>query len=402
MEVCALEKITREYFDFPAERRGTDCFKYDYPMPEGARSDALQMWVADMDLRTAPEIIEALEKASAHGIFGYGYPDGSYDEAVCGWYKRRMGREILPEWITPTPGIVFAVSVAIRAVTEPGDSVLIQQPVYHPFAKQIAANGRTVCVNRLHYTGSSYTADYEDFEAQITENRVKAFVLCSPHNPVAKVWTRDELRRMCEICARHNVVIISDEIHSDFIYPGYAHTPTASLSGEIAALTVTCTAPSKTFNIAGLQGSNIIISNPELRKKYESAFAATGCGGLNCLSIAATKAAYTHGDAWLDALTDYLSGNVRILREGLEGTGIGLTEPQGTYLMWLDCRGLGLDDGALDRFFLNRAGIRMNAGAMFGEGGSGFMRMNIACPRAAVEEAVLRIRAALAEKENRS
>lgn len=390
-----MEKLSASFFDNVIDRRGTDCYKYDAPLPEGARKDVLPMWVADMDFQTAPAVIEALQKASLHGIFGYTFPDAEYDRLVCDWYRRRMDWQIEPSTIVKTPGVVFAVSMAICAVTQPGDGVLIQQPVYHPFANIIRENGRSLVVNELVLENGAYRVDYADFEAKITEHKVKAFVLCSPHNPVAKVWTREELETMCAICLKHGVIIISDEIHSDFIFPSGRHIPTASLSPEIAARTITCTAPSKTFNIAGLQASNIIISDPDLRAAYERTFGATGCGGLNGLSIAATKAAYRDGEGWLEGLLDYLWGNVRILKEGLQNTPIRMIQPQGTYLMWLDCRDLGLSADELNDFFLQKAGLWCNRGDMFGDAGAGFMRMNIGCTHATVCEAVRRLREAL-------
>ena len=392
-----MEKLPESFYDCHIERSGTDCYKYDAPLPEGAREDTLPMWVADMDIRTVPAVTEALTKASAHGIFGYAFTDAEYDRLVCDWYKKRMDWDIEPAWIVKTPGVVFAVGMAVQAYTQPGDSVLIQQPVYHPFANVIRDNGRLTVVNELVCENGTYHVDYADFEEKITENKVKAFVLCSPHNPIAKVWTRQELETMCEICRKHGVIIISDEIHSDFVYPGFRHIPTASLSPEIAMRTVTCTAPSKTFNIAGLQASNIIIPDAQLRKRYEATFHATGCGGLNCLSIVATKAAYREGEAWLEGLLDYLSENVRILREELKNTPISLIEPEGTYLMWLDCRALGMTADALNAFFLQKAGVWCNRGDMFGAGGAGFMRMNIGCTHGTVREAVRRLQLATEE-----
>ncbi len=389
-----MEKIAASYFERLIDRRGTDCYKYDAPLPEGAREDALPMWVADMDLQTAPAVIEALQKASAHGIFGYTFPDAEYDRLVCDWYRRRMNWEIDPTSIVKTPGVVFAVSMAICAVTQTGEGVLIQQPVYHPFRDMILKNGRMPVITELVRTQDGYEVDFEDFEAKITEHKVKAFVLCSPHNPVAKVWMRQELEKMCELCVKHGVVIISDEIHSDFIYPGSKHIPTATLSPEIAARTITCTAPSKTFNIAGLQASNIIISDPDLRTAYERTFGATGCGGLNGLSVTATKAAYRDGEGWLDGLLDHLSENIRILKDGLRSTPIRMVQPQGTYLMWLDCRELGLSADGLNDFFLQKAGLWCNRGDMFGAAGTGYMRMNIGCTHATVREAVRRLQEA--------
>lgn len=394
-----MEKLSASYYDFAPSRQGTGCYKYDAPLPAAARADTIPMWVADMDIRTAPAVIDALQAACAHGIFGYAGPDAAYDDLVCKWYERRMHWHIQPQWICKTPGIVFAVSMAICAVTDKAESVLIQQPVYHPFAHVIQNNGRQLVVTELVNKNGKYEVDFADFEAKIIKNKVKAFLLCSPHNPIAKVWTRQELEEMSRICIKHGVIIISDEIHSDFIYAGNVHIPMATLSEEVAARTITCTAPSKTFNIAGLQASNIIISEPKLRQAYQAVFEATGCGGLNCLSLVATKTAYREAEPWLEGLLDYLSENIRILREGLQHTPIRMTPAQGTYLMWLDCRALGMTADGLNEFFLQKAGLWCNRGDMFGAGGEGFMRMNIGCTHETVHKAVERLQHAMEERE---
>lgn len=387
----ASDKIDLSFFDTVYDRSNTGSVKYD----RLAGSDVIPMWIADMDFKVPPEVTAALTAAAEHGIFGYTDTDAEYDEALVNWYSQRMGWEILPEWNVKTPGVIFAISAAIRAFTEPGDAVIICQPVYYPFEKMITANGRKLTVSQLRLENGRYEIDFEDFEKKISDNAVKLFLLCSPHNPVGRVWTKEELSEIGRICLKHNVLIAADEIHSDFIYSGFVHTPAASLSDSIAEQTITCTAPSKTFNLAGLQAANIIVKNPVLRQKLQNACSAAGYGNLNTMAIAAVKAAYRYGQPWLDALLEYLKNNVSLLREALDGSSITLIQPEGTYLMWLDCRSLKLNDRELKSFFVREAGLYLHSGSVFGAGGSGFMRMNIACPKAVLSKGADRLRQAL-------
>jgi cystathionine beta-lyase len=355
--------------------------------------DVIPMWIADMDFKAPAEVTEALGRAAGHGIFGYTDPDESYEQAVCGWYGRNFGWTPGPGWNVRVPAVVYAVAAAIRALTAEGDAVLIQQPVYYPFMDMIKANNRTLIINELRLDDGRYDMDYEDFEQKIRQNHVRLFILCSPHNPVGRVWTKAELSRLGEICLKYGVYIVSDEIHSDFVYAPHRHTVFADVSPEVADRTITCTAPTKIFNLAGLQTANIFISNERLRAVFQRECAKTGYHLLNVMGIAATIAAYTHGQGWRDELIRYLEGNAAFLRDALSGANgaVRLIKPEGTYLMWLDCRGLGLDDGKLNAFFMEKARLWLHKGVTFGKSGSGFMRMNIACPRRVLAQAVNRL-----------
>lgn len=393
-EEVFMYSISPDYFDTVYDRHTAGDIKYQ---PISGVGNVIPMWIADMDFKAPPAVEEALMKSAKHGIFGYTKTDEEYDNLIVSWYKRRMGWHINPEWILKAPGVMFAISAAIRALTEEDDCVIICQPVYYPFAKIVAANRRRLVVSELQLTNGRYKIDFSDFETKIKQYSVKAFLLCSPHNPVGRVWTRDELSEIGRICCKYNVIIVSDEIHSDFVYGNQNHIPISTLSEEIAARTVTCTAPSKTFNLAGLQASNIIISSTDIRRKVHRVLRATGYGELNTMAIAATKAAYKDGEAWLDALLPYLQENIRILGEACAETGgkISLIQPEGTYLMWLDCRRCGLSDIELADFFLKQAKVRLHSGTTFGAGGSGFVRMNIACPKALLLKAITQIDSAI-------
>lgn len=377
-------------FDEIIERKDTDSLKYDFAARRGKPEGLLSLWVADMDFRAPQCVIDALTEKSAHGIFGYSESREDYVEVLQSWFSRRFNWQIQPEWLVKTPGVVFAICAAIRALTQKGDAVLIQQPVYYPFTESITVNHRTLVVNELNFDGSGYTVDYEDFEQIIVHHNVKLFILCNPHNPVGRVWTRKELVRMGDICVKHGVTVISDEIHADFVYPGHKHTIFASLKPEFEDITITCTAPTKTFNLAGLQISNIFVSNRTIRSRIRQEINRCGYSQLNVMGLVACKAAYTKGEDWLEALKDYLAENLKLLRSFLVANipQIKLIEPQGTYLVWLDCTSLGLSDKALDEFIIHRAKLWLDAGTMFGQGGSGFQRINIACPRSLLQQAL--------------
>lgn len=385
-------------FDEMILRKNTDSIKYDFAARRGKPDDLLPLWVADMDFRTPQCIVDALTEKSLHGIFGYSESSEAYFDVLQGWFARRFNWSIESEWLIKTPGVVFAICAAIRSLTQEGDTVLIQQPVYYPFSESIRLNNRNMIINELVYNGSSYSVDFEDFEQQIEQNKVKLFILCSPHNPVGRVWTRDELTRMGDICLRHGVVVISDEIHADFVYPGYEQLVFANLKPEFADIAITCTAPTKTFNLAGLQISNIFIANRELRSRFRREIARCGYSQLNIMGLVACKAAYSaEGGEWLEELKAYLAENLAFLREFIQTRipAIKLVEPQGTYLVWLDCKALGLDDKALDEFIIQQAKLWLDAGTMFGQGGSGFQRVNIACPRALLKQALDQLEAAV-------
>ncbi len=386
-------EIDDSFFDTVHKRRGTNSLKYDC-FPDDP--DVIQLWVADMDFKVAPAIREALKKTVEHGIFGYGIVDGDYEKSVIGWYGRRMNWDIKESWIIKAPGVLFAIAAAVRALSEKGDGVLICQPVYHPFARLIESNRRRTVISELKLIEGRYEPDFEDIEQKIKENAVKLFLLCSPHNPAGRVWTKEELTELGRICLKHNVKIISDEIHSDFVFCGRPHLPIASLSEELSDITVTCTSPTKTFNIAGIQAANIIIANPELRRKVGEACEATfGCE-LNVMAAAAVKAAYNHGEEWLDGLLEYIKGNFDVLRRAFpKEEKISLIEPEGTYLAWIDCRQALPEENDLEEYFLKNAKVRVHNGAIFGNGGEGFIRVNTACPRVLLIEAADRMKQAI-------
>lgn len=384
-------------FDEMIERNNTDSLKYDFAAHRGKPDDLLPLWVADMDFRTPPCVVDALTQKSAHGIFGYSESREDYFDVLQGWFSRRFNWQIRPDWLIKTPGVVFAICTAIRALTQEGDAVLIQQPVYYPFTEAIEVNRRKLIVNELIFDRSGYKIDFDDFEQKIVRHSVKLFILCSPHNPVGRVWTKEELVRMGDICVQHGVTVISDEIHADFIYPGNTHIVFAGLKPEFEDITVTCTAPSKTFNLAGLQISNIFAANRTRRSRIRQELNRSGYSQLNIMGIVACKAAYLKGEPWLEELKSYLTENLAFLRAFLEAhiPDIRLVEPQGTYLVWLDCRALNLNDAALDELFVSRAKLWLDAGTMFGQGGSGFQRINIACPRALLKKALEQLAGAL-------
>lgn len=384
-------------FDKIVERKGTNCLKYDFARERGKREDVLPLWVADMDFETAPEIQEKLHQAVAHGIFGYSESKADYFKAVSEWYRNHFGWEVKRNWLVKTPGVVFALAAAVRAFTREGESVLLQQPVYYPFTEVITDNDRVCINNPLKLVDGHYEIDFEDFEEKIIRHRVKLFLLCSPHNPVGRVWKKWELKKLGDICVRHGVVVVSDEIHSDFTWAGHQHFVFASLSEEIAGITVTCTAPSKTFNLAGLQVSNIFISDPELKKRFKKSVAQAGYSQVNLMGLVACQAAYENGEEWLLQLKIYLKDNLAFVRNFLHERlpEIELIEPEGTYLIWLDFRKLGLTEAEREDLIVNRAKLWLDSGSMFGPDGEGFERINIACPRAVLDRALTQLEAAV-------
>ena len=384
-------------FDEIIDRRGTWSIKHDFAVERGKPEDLLPLWVADMDFKTAPAITEALSQAVSHGIFGYSESKQEYFDAVFLWYRDRFGWEVKREWLVKTPGVVYAIACAVRAFTKEGEAVLIQKPVYYPFAGTIQGNRRKLVNNPLVYQDGAYGIDYADMEEKIIRNHVKLFILCSPHNPVGRVWTEEELIRMGEICRRHGVIVVSDEIHSDFIYPGYQHRVFSNLKEKFLDNSIICTSPSKTFNLAGLQISNIFIADRKLRHRFREEMLASGYSQLNTMGMVACKAAYEQGGPWLEELTDYLAGNVAFIRGFLQERlpQIRLVEPQGTYLVWLDCSALGLSEQELEKLLVDGAKLWLDAGTMFGKEGSGFQRINIACPRALLERAMLQLEEAV-------
>lgn len=391
--------ITMKYdFDEQIERRGSDCLKYDFAVERGMPEDILPLWVADMDFRTAPCITERIQKDAAFGIFGYTDSKDDYFETLSKWYKTYFNWKVEKDWLVKTPGIVFAIATAVSAFTKEGDSILIQQPVYYPFSSVIRNNNRRLVNNELVLEDGRYEMDLEDFEKKIVQEKVKLFILCSPHNPVGRVWTEEELRRIGEICLKYDVKIVSDEIHSDFVYPGFVHHVLTTVDERFRDISIVCTAPSKTFNLAGLQVSNVWIPNPELRRVFEQKISAVGYSEVNMLGLHACQAAYEGGREWLEQLKEYLKGNLDFVRNYLKENipQIKLIEPEGTYLVWLDCRELGLSEKELEQFIAQKAKLWLDDGVIFGKAGEGFERVNIACPRATLKEALERLKKAAA------
>ncbi len=383
-------------FDKIVDRRGTSCLKYDFQVERRGRDDLLPLWVADMDFALPENILDDIKKRVSHGIFGYTDPKREYFDSVIGWFYSHFGWEGKPEWITVTPGVVVAISVAVRALTKEGEGVLIQQPVYYPFSEAILLNKRKLVNNQLVYENGKYSIDFEDFEKKIVDENVKLFILCSPHNPVGRVWTEEELRKMGEICLKHNVIIVSDEIHCDFTYEGHKHTVFPSLGEEFENNVVFCTAPSKTFNIAGLHVSNIFIPNPEIRKKFKSELEAFGFSQPNVLGLTACQSVYSKGEEWYRELKEYIAGNLDFAREYFAENmpKIRLVEPDGTYLIWLDCEKLGLSVEELESFVEDKAKLWVDFGKIFGKESGQFIRLNIACPRKTLRQVLEQLRAA--------
>jgi cystathionine beta-lyase len=377
-------------FDRVINRSNTYSIKYE-PSWRGKPDDVLPLWVADMDFATPPCVQEALASRAQHGIFGYSEPDADYFNVMRKWFEERFGWTTERDWLTITPGVVNALYLAIRALTKPGDGVVIQQPVYYPFESGIKKTGRQLLVNELVYSGGCYSIDFDDFETKIKQ--AKLFILCNPHNPVGRVWKPDELGRMGEICLRHGVIVIADEIHEDFIFHGNSHLVFAALNKEFANITVTFTSPSKTFNLAGLLCANIFISNKELREKFKEEYAGCGLSQPGVMGLVACKAAYQDGAEWLEQLLDYLAGNMVFLKTYLSQhiPKIKLVEPEGTYLAWLDCGELGVSAQNLD-IALTKGKLWLSSGLSFGKGGGGFERMNVACPRSILYNALERLK----------
>lgn len=365
-------------FDKTIDRRATNSYKWD-SAPEGV----LPMWVADMDFRTAPAIIDALQKRVAHGIFGYTRVPDAYYDAVTSWFSRRHGWDIDREWIIYTSGVVPAVSAVIKALTVPGDKVIVQTPVYNCFFSSIRNNGCEIVSNPLRRTADTYEMDFDALERCAADPRAKVMLLCNPHNPAGRVWTPDELTRLGNICLRNGVTVVADEIHCELVYQGFKYTPFASLSDAFLHRSVTCLSPSKAFNIAGLQIANIVAFDNDLRSRIDKAININEVCDVNPFGVAATIAAYNEGEEWLNQLVDYLHGNYKAMAEFCrrELPEFPITRLEGTYLVWMDCSSLGMPSDALEHALLDDARLWLNAGTMYGAEGEGYMRWNIACPR---------------------
>lgn len=389
-------------FELVIDRKNTHSLKYDMAHRLGKPEGILPLWVADMDFKTSSYIQEAIEKRVEHGVFGYSEVQEEYFDIVSSWMLKHHNWRVESQWLVKTPGVVYALAAAIRAFTNPGDSVLIQEPVYYPFRGMIEANDRRVVDSPLKQDGTGkYCMDYEDLEEKIVKEKVTLLLLCNPHNPVGRVWTREELECLGDICCRHQVIVVSDEIHADFIWKG-RHQVFADLKEEYKRITVTCTSPSKTFNIAGLQISNIFISDAGLRRSFRKSLKATGQDEINVIGLTACMAAYRKGEEWYQAMLAYVRENILFVREYLEKNipGVKLVEPEGTYLLWLDCRELGLDSHELEDLIVHKAGLWLDRGAMFGKNGEGFERINIACPRSLLEQAFSQLKKAVQDKES--
>ncbi len=379
-------------FNEVISRKNTRSVKWDMAGKVFQSEDVLPMWVADMDFQAPKEVNEALIKRAEHGIYGYTVIDDDVKNAVVNWLSDRHQWTIQPEWLTFSPGVVSSLHMAIEAFTEPGDKILIQTPVYTPFYTVIKAHGREMVKNPLIDKDQYFTIDFDNFEEKL-KTGVKAFILCSPHNPVGRVWKKEELEEIARLCLKYDVMIFSDEIHADLVFPGEKHIPIASLSDEVLENTITCMAPSKTFNLAGLEASYVIAADAEKRKKLKNQFLKSGYNGLlNTMANTALEAAYTYGKPWLEELMQLLESHKNYVTEQLEEeTNLKVTRSEGTYLLWLNCTGLGLSGKELKQFMIEKARVGLNAGLDYGDEGEQYMRMNIACPRATLEEGVNRI-----------
>ena len=374
-----------ERFDFDTviDRKNTSCLKYDFAGEYGVPEDTLPFWIADMDFKVADCITDALRDRVEHGIYGYSDTGVSYFRE-----KKHFNWDIRPEWLIKTPGVVPAINIAVKALTKENDAVLINQPVYHPFHAAITQNNRKLINSPLILKDGRYEIDFADLEEKIKIHNVKAAVLCSPHNPVGRVWTKEELRAYAEICRKYNVAVICDEIHADFVFKGHKHIPFASVSKDTADRSVTCTAPSKTFNIAGLQTSNILIPNESIRNKFKAVLDSFGYERPNVMGIIAAEAAYRGGEEWLAAVWEYIENNLAFTKKFLAGRlpKMKLIEPEGTYLLWIDCNAYDITDKELENKLLYDAKLWLDMGSMFGPEGNKFFRFNIACPKSILEK----------------
>ena len=390
-------------FDEIIDRHGTSCLKYDFATERGYPEGVLPFWVADMDFRAPQPVIDELTRRVAHGIFGYTDPKAAYRETIVRWMRERHGWNPTPNALVVTPGVVFALAAAVRAFTKEGESVLLQQPVYYPFSEIITGNRRRLVNSPLVLKDGHYGIDFADFEKKIDEAHVRLFLLCSPHNPIGRVWTRDELMRMADICEKHDVLIVADEIHHEFVRPSYKHTCLASLSPATAKRTITCTSPSKTFNLAGLQLSNIFIEDKPIRRIFRTEVLNTGYSQPNSLGLFAAQAAYEKGGAWLKELLSYLESNYQKTKAFLAKRmpKARLIEPEGTYLLWIDFRAYGMTDTALNECIIHKANLWLDSGHIFGKAGEGFQRINTACPWSVLEDGLKRLANAFEDRASR-
>lgn len=384
-------------FDAMVDRRGTSCLKYDFGMKRKGRDDLLPLWVADMDFKLPEEILADLRKRVDHGIFGYTDPDAEYYAALDRWFFTHHGYHVDPATVTVGCGVVYGLATGVKAFSEPGDAIIIQQPVYYPFREVIEDNGRKFINSQLHYENGKYTIDFDDFEKKIVENKVKVFILCNPHNPVGRVWKKEELEKLGDICLKHDVIIMDDEIHCDFTFPGHKTTSFMTLDAKYRKNLVLYTSPSKTFNVAGLQPANIIIPDEGLRAKYRKANSAAGYSQGNVMGMTAVKAVYTRGDEWHKELLEYINGNMEYVRDFVRTNfpRAHFVEPEGTYLLWIDFSGYGFTDEELEHIMVDEAHLWLDSGKIFGPATAQFERFNIACPRATVQQAFKQLKDAI-------
>ncbi|WP_339816412.1 MalY/PatB family protein [Paenibacillus sp. FSL R7-0216] len=387
------------HFDERLPRRGTYSEKWDLGRELFGDPDVLPLWVADMDFRCAPAIVEAVTERAKHGIYGYTSRPKEYLDAITGWMERRHGWKVDASWLTDTPGVVPALGVAVQMLTEPGDQVILQSPVYNPFYDVIRNNGREIAENPLILENGHYRMDYVQLES-LMQSGAKLMLLCSPHNPGGRVWTLEELERLGELCLKYDVKVVSDEIHGDLVFAHHRHVPFASLSEAHAGITITCAAPSKTFNIPGLSTAYTLISNVAIRKSFAERIKTLAIGSLNYFGPSATIAAYTQSEDWLDAVLDYIRANrdfaIAYLAAHLPAAAPILSE--GTYLLWVDCRALGWDKAQIKQMMYKEAKIAFTEGSVYGQNGEGFLRINLACPRSLLQEALERFCTAAAAR----
>lgn len=383
-------------FDQIINRKQTASLKWDKNKERFGKEDLLPLWVADMDFKAPQPVLDAIKRRVEHGIFGYSFvPDSTYD-AIIHWINKRYQWSINKEWIDFSHGVVPAISTIVNTFTEPGDEIIIQSPVYYPFFSQVEKNGRKLVNNQLIEKNGTYAMDFEHLEKSISE-KTKMLILSHPHNPVGRVWTREELTQLGEICVKHNILVISDEIHCDLTFKGIQHIPFASISKEFADISITCMAPSKTFNLAGLQTSYLIIPNKKNRIKYKEALGRQGLSEPNIIGITAMEAAYRYGEGWLNELMTYIQSNLIALTTFIEKElpSLKVIQPEAMYLVWIDARKLGVDHKELESRIINKGNVALNQGYIFGKSGEGFIRVNIACPQETLMQGLKQIKNAL-------
>lgn len=385
-------------FDSQVDRKNTYSLKWDGMAKTFGRDDLLPMWVADMDFRPPEEVTEALRERIDHGVFGYTISTAHLSGAIVDWLRKRHGWDVADDWLLYSPGVVPSIHAAIQAFSEPGDGVLLQSPVYTPFFHMIEKNGRKIINSPLVLKENQYEVDFADFERKLADG-VKIFLMSSPHNPAGRVWTEKELAGMTELCRKHGVIIISDEIHADLVAAPNRHIPVASLSPDVGDMTITLMAPTKTFNLAGVQASFMVIPNKEMQAKVTEVQAREGISMLNTFGVTAMEAAYRHGHHWLDEALTYIRSNIELVKRevGNQLPKLNVIDPEGSYLVWIDCRETGWSDRELKKRLLDKGKLALNFGAAYGSGGEGFIRMNVACPRSIVEEGLKRLKEAFKE-----